>query len=436
MTGNSDASGSGVRGVRACVKPVVSIDDWGRAAQTIEAFPPSKSCNPSDRHAVVPSSSHREYVMPSVATLIVASGRAPCCHAAGLLAGVVPLLVATASPMHAQSERRTVRGAQVAIYNVAGRMTIERGTGSDVEVEVVRGGRDGNRLRIKSGTMRGRATLRVLYPADDIVYPSDSRGSRWGGSTDLRVRDDGTWGGDHTWHEGRRLRVKSRGSGIEAWADIRIKVPDGRDLAAYLAVGDLTATDVEADLVLDVASSRVLATGTRGRLTVDAGSGGVTLRDVRANGLAVDNGSGGVTMTGVRSDRCAIDTGSGGITGDELACRTLQVSVGSGGVRMDRVTSDEVQVETGSGSVRLDLATSPRSITVESGSGGVTMVLPARFGGTVDVETGSGGISSDFPVTTNGVARNRLRGTVGSGDGQVRIETGSGGVRLLKGLSR
>jgi hypothetical protein len=374
--------------------------------------------------------------MSLVVTLVFASGRAPCRHAAGFLAGVFPLLVAAASPMHAQSERRTVSGAQVAIYNVAGRMTIERGTGSDVEVDVVRGGRDSNRLRIESGTIRGRATLRVLYPDDDIVYPSDSRASRWGGSTELRVREDGTWGGDNMWREGRRLRVKSRGSGIEAWADIRIKVPDGRDLAAYLAVGDLTATDVEADLVLDVASSRVLATGTRGRLTVDAGSGGVTLRDVRANGLAVDNGSGGVTMTGVRSDRCAIDTGSGGITGDELACRTLQVSVGSGGVRMDRVTSDEVQVETGSGSVRLDLATSPRSITVESGSGGVTMVLPARFGGTVDVETGSGGISSDFPVTTNGVARNRLRGTVGSGDGQVRIETGSGGVRLLKGLSR
>jgi hypothetical protein len=58
--------------------------------------------------------------------------------------------------------------------------------------------------------------------------------------------------------------------------------------------------------------------------------------------------------------------------------------------------------------------------------------MPAAQGAEVDIETGSGGIDSDFAVETTRVGRNHLRGRIGDGRGRIKIESGSGSVRLIK----
>jgi DUF4097 and DUF4098 domain-containing protein YvlB len=324
-------------------------------------------------------------------------------------------------------------GRDIAIYNVAGRVRVEPGTGSDVTVEVTRGGRDGSRLSIAAGELHGRNTLRVLYPTgDDIIYTGD-RDDRGGSSTDLRIDRDGTWGNnDRGVWRGERTRVRTRGSGTEAWADLVIRVPTGKSVSVYLGVGELTATRVDADLNLDVSAARVIASGTRGRLDIDAGSGGVDVRDASGGRLNIDNGSGGVTLTDVQSESCSVDTGSGGVTGGGVQCAMLSVDVGSGSVRLDRIRSADVKIDAGSGGVNLSFTTAPKALTVDAGSGSVTVALPNSVDALVDIETGSGGISSDFPVRTTRVERDRLRGTIGDGAGRIRIETGSGSVHLRK----
>jgi DUF4097 and DUF4098 domain-containing protein YvlB len=351
------------------------------------------------------------------------------------LASLIPLVLqAPWSHVEAQSERQRVSGASVAIYNLAGRVRVESGSGSDVTVNVSRGGRDAGRLRVATSEIRGRNTFRVIYPTgDDIVYRGESD-TRRRSSSDVRVNDDGTWGGGDRsgWRDGDRIRVKSSGSGTEAWADLTISVPAGKTIAVYLAVGELTATNVDGEVLLDVSSARVTTTGSRGRLSVDAGSGGVELRDASLSALDVDIGSGSLTLSGVTSERCTFDTGSGGVRGTGARCGTLSVDVGSGSVRLDDVRSSDVSIDAGSGGVTLSMLNSPRAVTVDAGSGGVTLSLPSDLSADVEIETGSGGISTDFPVRTSRVERRSLRGTIGDGAGRIRIETGSGSVRLLK----
>ncbi|QJR34550.1 DUF4097 family beta strand repeat-containing protein [Gemmatimonas groenlandica] len=332
----------------------------------------------------------------------------------------------------AQTERRTLSGSQVALYNVAGEVRIVRGDRRDVQFEITMRGRDASRLRIEAGTVRGLPTLRVIYPDDDVVYRGGPE-RRWGGSTETRIRDDGTWGGDG-WRDrdGQRVRVKTSGSGLEAWADIRVLVPDGTALDSYLLVGEMSATDVDADLRLDVASARVAATDTRGTLIIDAGSGGVSLRGTRGRRVSVDNGSGSVSLDRVSSDECTVDTGSGGVTATELSCKRLSVDVGSGSVRLGSVSANDVSVDAGSGGVSIDMVSSPSSVSVDAGSGGVTLALPENFGADVDIETGSGSITTDFAVRTRTLERRHLRGTIGNGAGRVVVETGSGSVRLRR----
>src|SRR5690348_10211730 len=94
--------------------------------------------------------------------------------------GCVALLafLPLARPLGAQAERHHIGGDRVAIYNLAGKVRVEGGSGSDVIVEVTRGGRDGDQLRVEQGSIRGRETLRILYPSDRIVYPALGRNDR------------------------------------------------------------------------------------------------------------------------------------------------------------------------------------------------------------------------------------------------------------------
>src|SRR3989475_8308418 len=119
-----------------------------------------------------------------------------------LLAGLAVGALGRAAGAQA-TERKTVPGADVAIYNLAGVLRLEQGSGADVAVEITRGGGDAAKLRIETGEIRGRQTLRVMYPDDDIVY--DALG-RWGGGgeTTVDVREDGTFNDNHGDHRGGR----------------------------------------------------------------------------------------------------------------------------------------------------------------------------------------------------------------------------------------
>lgn len=345
-----------------------------------------------------------------------------------------PMLLAaalvTAAPRTtpAQTERKTVSGNAVAIYNLAGKVTIEAGSGSDVVVEITRGGRDAAKLGVEVGDVRGRNALRIMYPSDDIVYPPLDR---WSNST-FSMDRDGTWGGDHKWYSGRRVRIHGGGSGLEAWADLRILVPNGKKVDVNVGVGTMDATNVHGDLKLDVGAARVTTRGTVGNLTIDAGSGGASVRDASGGNVSVETGSGGIEVDQVAGGSCKFDTGSGGLTGGRVACDDLTIDAGSGSVRLADVKSARVKADAGSGGITLGLLLAPRDLSVDAGSGGVTVGLPSNTGADVDIETGSGGIESDFPLTVDRVERHHVRGRIGDGTGRIRIESGSGSVRLRK----
>src|SRR5260221_5767638 len=77
-------------------------------------------------------------------------------------------------------------------------------------------------------SLRGRETLRVIYPDDEIVYRELGRGS----NTTLRVRDDGTFNdrderGKHWSDEGRRGRIAGSGGGPQPPAHVRVASPAG-----------------------------------------------------------------------------------------------------------------------------------------------------------------------------------------------------------------
>ena len=57
-----------------------------------------------------------------------------------------------------QAEHRNLSGERVAVYNLAGRVRVQAATGSQVTVDVTRGGRDASKLKLETGE-RSRVEL-------------------------------------------------------------------------------------------------------------------------------------------------------------------------------------------------------------------------------------------------------------------------------------
>jgi lia operon protein LiaG len=350
---------------------------------------------------------------------------------------VLPLfsgLLALPSARAQQVERYTITGSDVAIYNLAGELRVEAGSGPGVVAEVARGGADAARIKVAQSEVDGWQTLRLVYPADKIQYARLAAGS----STQLRVRDDGTFSDNHDGEKrregGRRVTIAGRGGGLDAYADLRVTIPRGKQVALYLAVGTVAITNVEGELSIDAASAPVTSSNTRGELSIDVGSGAVQVTESRGD-LSIDTGSGAVSFSNVRGESVSIETGSGEVTATEVRSNQLSIDTGSGDIRVTSLIAPQVQLETGSGAVTADLSGEVWNVDVETGSGDITLKVPPTIGAEIDIETSSGEIETDFEVAVTRHARDHMTGRIGDGRGKIDIETGSGGIKLVKSPS-
>lgn len=344
------------------------------------------------------------------------------------LAALACLVAVPATASAQQAEIFRLPGESVAIYNLAGKVQVRGGSGSEVAVTVRRGGPDAARLEVQTGRVDtgqegfGSVTaLRVVYPGETVVY------GEGGGSSEIRVRDDGTFFGSSD--AGKRIRIRGSGSGVKAHADLEITVPAGRAVLVALAVGDVRVENVEGRLYVDVASANVSTTSTRGDFTLDTGSGDVTV-DGHEGDLVCDTGSGDVTLSAVSGGELTFDTGSGDVIGRGVSGTRVLADTGSGDVELMELRADGISADTGSGNVTLAFAATPGDVNVDVGSGDVRLSFPSGYGAEVEVDTGSGDISTDLPIQVTTVSDDELVGTIGDGSGRLVIDTGSGDVRL------
>jgi DUF4097 and DUF4098 domain-containing protein YvlB len=337
-----------------------------------------------------------------------------------------PLLLAItipAAPLAAQATQKyQLRGSAIEVYNLVGSARIEAASGGNAEVEVTRGGADAAKLKVETDA----GSLRVIFPADRVRYSHMDHG----GSTTLRVAEDGTFD-DHHGRGGRRVKIARDDGDFEAWADLRIAVPEGRSLELHLAVGRVAASNLNGRLRVQALSASVSVTGGRGELSVATGSGDVTLSG--GSGPArLSTGSGEIELSNWGGGEMEAETGSGDVTATDIESLRLRAQTGSGDVLLSGVRAPDVGVQTGSGNVTLELQSVVQQLDVETGSGDVSVVAPPSTSARLDIETGSGDIESDFPLAVTRSGRHHLTGTIGDGKGRVSIGTGSGEVRLLR----
>src|SRR5207247_6070534 len=102
---------------------------------------------------------------------------------------------------------------------------------------------------------------------------------------------------------------------------------------------------------------------------------------------------------------------------------------GSDAVELTGVKAKNASLDTGSGDVRLELLSDLDLLDVDTGSGGVTITVPANFGAQLDIETGSGGIDfTGLTIQARKLESDHIIGHIGDGQGRGKIEAGAGWV--------
>lgn len=248
-------------------------------------------------------------------------------------------------------------------------------------------------------------------------------------------------------YEGERVRVRSDG-GEPLRVDLELELPQGTALALRQGVGDISVAGVDADLELSLNYGPVRARDGQGALVAVTRAGDIAVKshrgqldaktgsgDVRVENMLgttrVRTGSGDVALRGVDGDMQA-ETGSGDLDLDDVI-GSLRARTGSGDVEIRNMGAGaQLDIATGSGDVEAggDLG-ALRDVTIRTGSGDVDLRSSASLSLRLGLATGSGDIKVDVPVMANVESgRRSLKATVGTGEGEARINTGSGDIYI------
>jgi DUF4097 and DUF4098 domain-containing protein YvlB len=123
---------------------------------------------------------------------------------------------------------------------------------------------------------------------------------------------------------------------------------------------------------------------------------------------------------------------NGQITIQEI-CAPVKAHTHNGRI-VCRDTSGDLKLKTYNGKVDATHAPEPTrtcSIDIVSHNGKICLAAPKHLSASADVHTHNGAISTELPISVSGmVRRNRIQGTIGEGDGDLRLRTYNGSITI------
>ena len=211
--------------------------------------------------------------------------------------------------------------------------------------------------------------------------------SNWGGS-DEKVREIAA--NPPIEQTGNIVRIGARHENLNHVSiDYEIQAPADAYLEASSGSGDVTDDAVGENAKLNTGSGNIHATG-RGNFTVGTGSGDIYAEQSSSGDVKAETGSGNIELRDLHG--------------------AVKASTGSGNIKAGGAPTASWKLETGSGNVELWVGDAPL---------------------TLDAESGSGSIHTDREMLTQGSNdRHHVTGKLNGGGPTVRVETGSGDIRV------
>jgi hypothetical protein len=242
--------------------------------------------------------------------------------------------------------------------------------------------------RVELSVSTGSGNIHITHGAGNQVHIWGKVKSGWGGS-DERVREIAA--NPPIEQTGNIVRIGGHHENLHNISiDYEIQAPEDAFLDAGSGSGDIRVEGVGENAKISTGSGNIHATGLHGGFKVDTGSGDIYVEQTGQGDVRAGTGSGNIELRNLRG--------------------SLYAHTGSGNIKAGGTPSADWKLGTGSGNVEL---------------------WPGSAALTLDASTGSGSIHTDQEMLTHGSSdHHHVSGKINGGGPTVRIETGSGDIRV------
>ncbi len=244
--------------------------------------------------------------------------------------------------------------------------------------------------RVELTISTGSGNIHLTHGSDNQVHiVGKVHSSNWGGDNEARVHEIAS--NPPIEQTGNIIRIGARHENLHNISiDYEVQAPADSFLDAGSGSGDLVVDGVGDNAKLSTGSGNIHATGLHGGFVLNTGSGDIYAEQVAGGDVKAQTGSGNIELRNLH----------GG----------LRAGTGSGDIKIAGAPTMDWKLETGSGGIEF---------------------WPGEAGFTLDASTGSGTVHSDQEMAVQGsFDRHHITGKVHGGGPTVRIETGSGDVRI------
>ena len=242
--------------------------------------------------------------------------------------------------------------------------------------------------RVELSVSTGSGTISLTHGAGNQVHIFGRVKAGFGGSEE-NVK--ATAANPPIEQTGNIIRIGSHHSGLHNISiDYEIQAPENSYLDAETGSGNIDDDGVGDNAKLNTGSGNIHATGLHGGFTAGTGSGSIYVEQAGQGDAKVETGSGSIELRNLR----------GG----------LKAETGNGDIKVGGMPTAPWHLETGSGSVDL---------------------WPGSAALTLDAETGSGSVHTDRELASQDSSdKHHVTGKLNGGGPMVKIETGSGNIRV------
>lgn len=235
----------------------------------------------------------------------------------------------------------------------------------------------------------GSGNIHLTHGTDNQIHiVGRVKSSGWGGGED-RVREIAA--NPPIEQTGNIVRIGANHENLRNISiDYEIQAPADAYLEASSGSGDITDEGVGDRSKLNTGSGNIHATGLHGGFTVNTGSGNIYAEQAGTGDVKAQTGSGNIELKEIHG--------------------ALYAQTGSGDIKISGMPSTDWRIETGSGNVEY---------------------WPGDGGFTLDASTGSGDVKTEHEMSVQGsFNKHHITGKVKGGGPTVRIQTGSGDIRI------
>lgn len=112
---------------------------------------------------------------------------------------------------------------------------------------------------------------------------------------------------------------------------------------------------------------------------------------------------------------------------------SITAHTSDGAIQCRSIAAARADCHTSDGSIHLDYAPdAPNALdlTATTSSGRITLTTPPGLSATIDASTGDGSIHTSLPITLQGKVGKSLTGTIGDGQGKIRLRTHDGSITI------